>query len=372
MLFTVGQSRKQSQQTVYKGILFRSRLEARWAVFFDSCGVTWSYEPEYSESGNYLPDFLLRNVAIRNQGHANLYVEVKGYMTDDDWAKIKSFSHDKPIIVLGDIPHGDSMSEIDNFILNYPNVISQYFSFGTIDNDEYPAYPGINHEGRLEIFSENTESNRDEQVTLKAYQNAASARFERGEHPVTEQYQSTDSAIAEIRNTQNASWQVQEEIKHILGNINRQLVDVRADQRIRKSGVDLSLVDKLDEMHSTELKQAMELFAKQEGFTTNEVLEIAVEQFVSSWAYKSRVKSNPRKLKAFLPEILSHKYLYDVEVKSIHGGDWVSYDKNNNNKKPIYRDILHAKRKLADAEKDQNYSDARIVRYETKDVLTEA
>ena len=28
-------------QTEYGGFLFRSRLEARWAVFFDACGVDW-------------------------------------------------------------------------------------------------------------------------------------------------------------------------------------------------------------------------------------------------------------------------------------------------------------------------------------------
>ena len=33
-------------QTEYKGYLFRSRLEARWAVFFDTLGIQWEYEPE--------------------------------------------------------------------------------------------------------------------------------------------------------------------------------------------------------------------------------------------------------------------------------------------------------------------------------------
>ncbi len=33
-------------ETEYKGYRFRSRLEARWAVFFDACGVDWEYEPE--------------------------------------------------------------------------------------------------------------------------------------------------------------------------------------------------------------------------------------------------------------------------------------------------------------------------------------
>lgn len=33
-------------ETEYKGYRFRSRLEARWAVFFDALGVEWVYEPE--------------------------------------------------------------------------------------------------------------------------------------------------------------------------------------------------------------------------------------------------------------------------------------------------------------------------------------
>lgn len=38
-------------ETEYKGYRFRSRPEARWAVFFDACGVKWDYEPEgYGET----------------------------------------------------------------------------------------------------------------------------------------------------------------------------------------------------------------------------------------------------------------------------------------------------------------------------------
>ena len=32
--------------TPYQGHLFRSRLEARWAVFFDALGLEWEYESE--------------------------------------------------------------------------------------------------------------------------------------------------------------------------------------------------------------------------------------------------------------------------------------------------------------------------------------
>ncbi len=52
-------------ETVYKGYRFRSRLEARWAVFFDALGVKWVYEPEgydLGDAGWYLPDFWLPQV----------------------------------------------------------------------------------------------------------------------------------------------------------------------------------------------------------------------------------------------------------------------------------------------------------------------
>ena len=46
-------------ETHWRGYRFRSRLEARWAVFMDHLGVEWVYEPEgFSlRSGYYLPDF---------------------------------------------------------------------------------------------------------------------------------------------------------------------------------------------------------------------------------------------------------------------------------------------------------------------------
>lgn len=49
-------------ETQYKGYRFRSRLEARWAVFFDALGLRWEYEKEgydLGAAGWYLPDFWL-------------------------------------------------------------------------------------------------------------------------------------------------------------------------------------------------------------------------------------------------------------------------------------------------------------------------
>ena len=58
-------------ETDYKGYRFRSRLEARWAVFFDTLGVAWEYEREgYDLDGVwYLPDFWLPK--------ARVFVEIK-------------------------------------------------------------------------------------------------------------------------------------------------------------------------------------------------------------------------------------------------------------------------------------------------------
>lgn len=48
--------------TVYNGYRFRSRTEARWAVFLDMLSIRWEYEAEGYQFGNgvrYLPDFWL-------------------------------------------------------------------------------------------------------------------------------------------------------------------------------------------------------------------------------------------------------------------------------------------------------------------------
>ena len=54
-------------ETRYKGRRFRSRLEARWAVYFDSIGCKWDYEPEgfhLPDGTMYLPDFWLSSVGM--------------------------------------------------------------------------------------------------------------------------------------------------------------------------------------------------------------------------------------------------------------------------------------------------------------------
>jgi hypothetical protein len=64
-------------ETEYQGCRFRSRLEARWAVFFDTLAWPWSYEPEGFElsAGRYLPDFWLSGLKC--------WVEIK---PENEWA----------------------------------------------------------------------------------------------------------------------------------------------------------------------------------------------------------------------------------------------------------------------------------------------
>lgn len=74
----------QAIETQYGGNRFRSRLEARWAVFFDSLGIVHVYEPEgFKLPGGlrYLPDFWLPNLRC--------WIEVKGseHLDDDSGCK---------------------------------------------------------------------------------------------------------------------------------------------------------------------------------------------------------------------------------------------------------------------------------------------
>ena len=59
-------------ETKYAGTIFRSRLEARWAAFFDVLRWSWIYEP--FDLDGWFPDFLLKPVSPNRAG---ILVEVK-------------------------------------------------------------------------------------------------------------------------------------------------------------------------------------------------------------------------------------------------------------------------------------------------------
>lgn len=82
--------------TAYGGYLFRSRLEARWAVFFDALRITWEYEHQGYRIGQvlYLPDFWLPTF------NGGCFCEVKP-LNSDDWEKAHALANvrDKAEIV---------------------------------------------------------------------------------------------------------------------------------------------------------------------------------------------------------------------------------------------------------------------------------
>ena len=91
--------------TIYGGIEYRSRLEARWAAFFAGIGWHFTYEP--FDGDGYIPDFLIH-------GDRPLLVEVKPAVTSADFsAPVQKASdglrdhwrHDLLIVGADPLPH---------------------------------------------------------------------------------------------------------------------------------------------------------------------------------------------------------------------------------------------------------------------------
>lgn len=98
-------------ETVYNGYRFRSRLEARWAVFFDEAEIPYEYEPEGFDVDGiwYLPDFFLP--------WFNCYVEIKPNRQEEiEKAKkiAKKFATEKAILLCVGLPSDDNITLFDS------------------------------------------------------------------------------------------------------------------------------------------------------------------------------------------------------------------------------------------------------------------
>ncbi len=197
-------------ETEYHGYKFRSRLEARWAVFFDTAGVEWEYEPEGFElpSGlRYLPDFRLHGVSIDGDEPESVWAEVKGVMDEASARKIEEFyrsgnpvddgwSTDNKVIVLGSIPDERNMD-------GEPDICSLWYGMASQigDNEHENVYPfgpyslfgygvagGVGvlplRGGTLGIVSRHYMRYHKEGINVplafKAFRKARQARFEHG------------------------------------------------------------------------------------------------------------------------------------------------------------------------------------------------
>jgi hypothetical protein len=163
-------------ETKYKGYRFRSRLEARWAVFFDALGIKWEYESQGFDLGGgvrYLPDFLL---------DGEIYAEVKpraGDIGQFDKAMLMA-RHGARIICLGGTPdalaypilgpdenHPGQFEKYD-VVLNACGKYSPFYwcSGGALWEDQREVNPWIFEDGG---------------VLSTAIEAARGARFEHGE-----------------------------------------------------------------------------------------------------------------------------------------------------------------------------------------------
>ncbi len=168
-------------ETVYKGFRFRSRLEARWAIFYDAIKIKWEYEKEGFKFGKilYLPDFWLPEI---NGGG---WIEIKGeHPTKLEQKKASKLALNSKSNVY--IFYGQISDQANG------NLSSEVFSGeGYWDNCQFWCQCrqcgkiGIQFEGRGARVCSHTDSDRqhnsDSPLLLKAYLKAQQARFEYGE-----------------------------------------------------------------------------------------------------------------------------------------------------------------------------------------------
>lgn len=192
-------------ETEYNGYKFRSRLEARWAVFFDAAGIKYEYESEGFEGYDgtkYLPDFYFPDFDV--------YGEVKpnNQKLFEDSAKIgcmidfESSPISKGLILLGPIPYYESNWDKSPF----PAHDMLYWSKGVavkrirfkMRRHDYPTdlltvepcFDGNTAEipasASVEVtfYDESCSADKDKGLEQYAYKAARQARFEHGETPV--------------------------------------------------------------------------------------------------------------------------------------------------------------------------------------------
>lgn len=175
-------------ETSYKGYRFRSRLEARWAVFFDALDIEWEYEADgydLSEYGWYLPDFWLP--------HLRYIFEVKpsDYKVETDIEKHLALANalDGYFVIACGVPGWNNNSfGLGNINWVYKGAIPNDFIYGLHWGE---TFSGSYHLGSLLLarcveewyMDPFTTVDFDSTSTIEsAYVAARSARFEHGEN----------------------------------------------------------------------------------------------------------------------------------------------------------------------------------------------
>ncbi|WP_280393110.1 hypothetical protein [Nocardia wallacei] len=199
-------------ETRYAGCRFRSRLEARWAVLFDTLGIEWEYEPQgfhLSDGHTYLPDFRLPE--------CDTWIEVKGAESALDKEMLLRAARELPrfgcvgergpkLMVLGSIPEplADEEKDYGWLALDEPDfwierrgekvdlgpmdwvgpVEAAHFGFGQFQKNRRPWWcNNVDDEYLTGDLPWLTPIVADEHGAPDAYRGARSARFEHGESP---------------------------------------------------------------------------------------------------------------------------------------------------------------------------------------------
>lgn len=176
-------------ETRYDGYRFRSRLEARWAVFFNNLGLRYEYELEgYElESGDrYLPDFYLPELAVHLEAKPHKDLSTK------ELRKILGFGCDgnKPLLLAVGSPAPDALYLIDRRTMppyeelesEEPEKTTAVFwqlleDYGAVTFGELP----LEAAGWRVLYR--SQSPNTEYALSGAFLAARQARFEHGENP---------------------------------------------------------------------------------------------------------------------------------------------------------------------------------------------
>lgn len=196
-------------ETVYNGYRFRSRLEARWAVFFDALGIEYEYEKEGFDLGKYgwyLPDFYLPEQNFWVEIKPNTYGNLENLWVDhpvfDAWRDNDDgrFSFNESplgglfIVVVGSPWPKPTEARFSNDTTRYSPGEMEYVVCVPWDFDWYWCQCPTCKSVRVQYcgrYERNCYCNGDGDhggimttELLLAYQAAQQARFEHGESPL--------------------------------------------------------------------------------------------------------------------------------------------------------------------------------------------
>jgi hypothetical protein len=188
-------------ETRYAGCRFRSRLEARWAVFFTRSGIAWQYEPQgFLIAGRpYLPDFLLTDCGT--------WVEVKGAESELDHGLMLAAAEHLPdmgckkesgprLLILGPVPEPPASGDLgwiglDPIAGSFEGdddliICDRWWGFGRYSKNLRPwvlvntsrCTPADDDEGDWLVPALDSD---EPEGSAAAYTAARSARFEHGE-----------------------------------------------------------------------------------------------------------------------------------------------------------------------------------------------